>query len=167
MNERAGSSPPTSSMTMSTSGSPSTRWASFVIGSRARSRPSRGRVRSVSATAARVSRQPARSSRVARWVSRSLTTPPPTVPRPRRASLTFFMGAAAGGRKIPPGSAVEAAEAPERLADTLLVLHEREPHVALAVLAEADAGRDRDLRFLDEELGELQRTHGAIGFGDG
>src|SRR5207249_9053969 len=47
-----------------------------------------------------------------------------------------------------------------------LVLHERETNVTLAVLAEADARRHRDLRFLDEELGELERAETAEGFGD-
>src|SRR5262245_50365115 len=162
MNERAGSSPPTSSMTTSMSGSDSTRCVSSVIGSCRMSRPSRGRVRSVSATAARVSRHPARSSRFARWLSRSFTTPPPTVPRPRRASLTFFKGGTAAGIRAPPASAVQGAEAAERLPDPLLVLHEGEAHVALPVLAEADAGRDGHLRLLDEQLGELQRSHGPV-----
>src|SRR5439155_1338378 len=91
MNERAGSSPPTSSTTMWIEGSASTRPASGVIGSFARSSPSRGRVRSVSATAARVSRHPARSSSIARRDSRILTTPAPTVPRPSNPILTSFI----------------------------------------------------------------------------
>src|SRR5215467_1419860 len=157
MKERAGSRPPISSMTTSTSAPASTRAASVVMGSRVRSRPSRRRVRSRSATRLSTRRQPARSSSIARSDSRSLTTPAPTVPRPsrpRRTSFTTVM------------SVAEAFQATQRLPDALFVLHQGEPHVALAVLPEADAGRDRDLRFLDEELGELQRAHRAERLGN-
>src|SRR5688572_11570529 len=45
------------------------------------------------------------------------------------------------------------------LSDALLVLYECETHVAVARFAESDTGRNRDLRFLDEELRELERSH--------
>ena len=40
----------------------------------------------------------------------------------------------------------------------LAVLDQSEAHVALAVLAEADAGRDRDLRLLEQQLAEGERA---------
>src|SRR5205809_6527499 len=202
MNERAGSSPPTSSMMIWMEGSARTRAASGVIGSFVRSSPSRGRVRSVSATAARVSRQPARSSSIARRDSRILMTPPPTVPRPSNPILTSFIDSprpagprsqtrlacgshypihrlaspAAAARTTPfisvdpprlewP-SAGEVLEPAERLLDPLLVLDQRESHVALAVLTEPDARRDGHLRVLNEQLGELERAHHAERLGD-
>src|SRR5215831_17069600 len=165
MKVRAGSRPPTSSMTMWTLGAPRTWAASPVSGRLLRSSPSRGRVRSVSAMAASVSRAPARSSSIARRVWRILTTPAPTVPspsRPMRTSLTRLTR----GSSSTAGSAAQILEPAQRLTDALLVLHERETNVAFAVLAEADTRRDRDLRFLNEELRELQRAEAAEGFGD-
>ena len=41
------------------------------------------------------------------------------------------------------------------LADALLVLDQRDAHMALAVLAEADAGRHRDARLLDQQRREF------------
>src|SRR2546427_2188363 len=149
MNERAGSRPPTSSTTMSTLRSPRTRLASVVIGRRATSRPSRGRVTSRSAMAASSRRQPARSSSIARSDSSSFTTPAPTVPRPSNPMRTSFTTVR---------SAPEPLQAAQRLTDALLVFHQGEPHVPLAVFAESDARRHRDLGFLDEELRELERS---------
>src|SRR2546426_3767539 len=277
MKVRAGSRPPTSSITICTSGSSSTRLASPTSGSRPRSSPSRGRVRSASATRRSTSRQPARSCISAPWLSSTLTTPLPTVPRPRSAilisSITLGGGlrqlggglrlpseasprtqgepqdvagagraaarpgagppaceasdlitprrpgrairracaGKAGARNVdrgaraclrrPPGcvadqppferrlgrrnparggvseGAVEAPPSPlsrgeglqaaQGLFDPLLVLDEGEPDIALAVFAEADAGRDRHLALLDQHLGELERAHDAVGLGDG
>src|SRR5688572_3959348 len=150
MKVRAGSRPPTSSMTMSTSGLVSTRAASLVMGSVRMSRPSRGRVRSVSPTATRARWQPARSSSIARCEPRIFTTPAPTVPRPSRPRRTVFT------------SAVQLLEAAQRLLDALLVLHEGEAHVALAVLAEADPGGHGDVRLLNQHLGELERADAAV-----
>src|SRR5215467_11902003 len=157
MNERAGSSPPTSSTTMSTWPSASTRLASVVIGRRVMSRPSRGRVTSRSATAARRRRQPARSSSIARSDSSSFTTPAPTVPRPSNPIRISF---------TPVRSTPEALQAAQRLTDALLIFHQREPHEAFPVLAEADSWGDRHLRLLDQELREFQRADGTKGLGD-
>ena len=48
--------------------------------------------------------------------------------------------------------------AARRLADALLVLDQRKAHVVVAVLAEADAGRDGDVGLLDQELREFERA---------
>src|SRR3989442_10794434 len=164
MKERAGSRPPTSSITMWIDGSPSTRAASLVSGNDARSRPSRGRVRSVSATAARVRRAPARSSNISRRPWRISATPAPTVPRPSRPMRTPL--AQLTVRSLPVRSAAQLLEAAQRLADPLLVLDEREPHVALSVFPEADARRHGHLGLLDQELGELERAQALEGIGD-
>src|SRR5215467_9294041 len=166
MKLRAGSRPPTSSITICTDGSSRTRTASLTRGSRARSRPSRGRMVSASATACRRSRQPARSSISAPCVWRTLTTPLPTVPRPRRPILISFM-AGRDALRAAPSAGGERFEAAEGLPDALLVLDEGETDEALAVLAEPDPRRHRDLAVVDEELGELQRAHGAERLGDG
>src|SRR6266849_535588 len=166
MKVRAGSSPPTSSMTICTAGSSSTFTASLTRGRRFRSSPSRGRVRSASAITWSRSRQPARSSMSAPWLWSTLTTPLPTVPRPRRPILISFMA----GRKAAlraRSAGAQSLETAEGLSDALLVLDERESDVALAVLAEADARGDRDLALLDQHLGEFQRPHGAEAVGDG
>src|SRR5262245_19151607 len=166
MKLRAGSRPPTSSMTICTDGSSRTRAASFTRGSRVRSRPSRGRRVSASATTCRRSRQPARSSISAPCVSRTLTTPLPTVPRPRRPILISFM-AGPDARLAAPSAGGEGLEAAEGLPDALLVLDEGEADEALAGLAETDARRHRDLAFADEALRQLQRAHRAERLGNG
>src|SRR5215510_12661104 len=154
MNERAGSRPPTSSITMWIDGSASTRAASPVIGSDLRSRPSRARVRSLSATAAKVSRAPARSCSISLRVWRIFATPAPTVAIPSRPMRTSLARLTEG---CPPIRSTAQLLAPgQRLAGPLLVLHERDPPVALAVAAEADARRHGDLGLLNQELGELQ-----------
>src|SRR5438876_11186664 len=134
------------------------------MGSVLSSRPSRARVRSVSATAASVRRAPARSSSISRRACRIFTTPAPTVPRPSRpmrTSLTPVTGGSPSAR-----SAAQVLESAQRLADSLLVLDEREADVAFAILAEADARRHGHLRLLDEELGELEGAQAAEGLGD-
>src|SRR6266705_845815 len=142
MNVRAGSRPPTSSITMWIAGAVRTWAASPVNGRLLRSSPSRARVRSVSAMAASVSRAPARSCSIARRVWRILTTPAPTVPSPSKPMRTSLTGGT-GRCLLGPASAAQLLEAAQRLPDALLVLHQRETHVALAVLTEADAGRHR------------------------
>src|SRR5437867_2176871 len=69
-------------------------------------------------------------------------------------------------RLLPVRSAAQLLEPAQRLADPLLVLDEREPHVAFAVFAEADARRYRHLGLLNQELGELERAEAAEGVGD-
>src|ERR1700730_2642501 len=51
------------------------------------------------------------------------------------------------------------------LSDPLIVFHQRETDVAFAHGAEADAGGDGYLGFLEQELGEFERAHGAEAFG--
>src|SRR5437762_240557 len=99
------------------------------------------------------------------WAWRIFATPAPTVPRPSNPIRTSWTGVTGG--MVVRRSAVDVLEAAEGLLDPLLVLHERESHVALAVLAEADARRHGDLRLLDEQLGELERAERAEGLGDG
>ena len=53
-----------------------------------------------------------------------------------------------------------------RLADAMLVLDQGDAHIALALLAEADAGADRDSRLGEQTLGKFHRAHRPIGFGD-
>src|SRR5215813_13172490 len=166
MKVRAGSSPPTSSMTICTPGSSSTRAASLTRGSRARSSPSRTRVVSASAMACRRRRQPARSCISVPWVSSTLTTPLPTVPRPRRPILISFM-TGSGGVSAAPSARGERLEAAEGLSDALLVLDEGESHETLAIFAETNAGRHGDLALVDQELRELEGAHGAERFRDG
>jgi hypothetical protein len=52
----------------------------------------------------------------------------------------------------------EGLDAAHRLACPVLVLDQGQAHVAIAVLAEADPGRDRDLGLGQQQLGELQRA---------
>ena len=54
------------------------------------------------------------------------------------------------------GGLEEAPDAARRLADALLVLDQRQAHVIVAVLAEADARRDGDVGLLDQQLRELE-----------
>src|SRR5918995_6533830 len=54
------------------------------------------------------------------------------------------------------GGVEEAANAARGLADALLVLDEGDAHVIVAVLAETDARRHRDVGLLDEEFRELE-----------
>src|SRR5262245_18155089 len=72
-----------------------------------------------------------------------------------------------GGMSAAPSARGERLEAAEGLLDALLVLDEGEPHEALAVLAEADAGRHGDLALVDQELRELEGAHGAERLGNG
>src|SRR4051794_41944317 len=55
---------------------------------------------------------------------------------------------------------------PQRLADALVVLHEREAHEALAAGPEAHTRRDGDLGLLHEHLGELEAAELLVGLGD-
>src|SRR5690242_7691402 len=50
---------------------------------------------------------------------------------------------------------------PCRLTYSLIVLDERESHMSFAHRPEADAGRHRHQSLLQQQLGKLQRSHGA------
>src|SRR6185312_13114437 len=174
MKVRAGSSPPISSITICTEGSSMAWAASVVSGKRERSIPSRDRVRSASATRPSASAQPARSASSAPWLWRIRATPHPTVPSPRRAILISFIRSFRRPRRVWSAprrarlpAAGEGLEATQGLANALRVLHEGEPDVTVAVLAEADARGHRHLALLDQELGELERAHAAEGLRDG
>src|SRR5262249_17829021 len=54
----------------------------------------------------------------------------------------------------------KAADIARGLADALLVLDPRNPHVSLAIFAEPAAGRDRDLGLFDQQRGELDAAEG-------
>src|SRR5271169_6077379 len=49
----------------------------------------------------------------------------------------------------------EAADIARGLADSLLVLHQRDTHEALAIFAEADAGRDGEIGLFHQQGGKL------------
>src|SRR5207244_8065548 len=53
-----------------------------------------------------------------------------------------------------------------RLGDPLLVLDEREAHVAVAAVTESDPRADRDLGLARQAQGELEGTESAEGLGD-
>src|SRR5207253_75747 len=52
-----------------------------------------------------------------------------------------------------------AADLADRLAEPVLVLHQRQPQVALAGVAEAAAGADSHLRLFEQLHGEVDRAH--------
>src|SRR5262249_51193244 len=111
--------------------------------------------------------RPQRASSASRWRSISRTTEAPTVPRPATPTFsgatmekpeTRGEGPSAAGRE---GDDVvqlfrrrfkEAAHVARRLADALLVLDQRDAHIALAVFAERHAGRHRDLGLLHQQF---------------
>src|SRR3954454_14208239 len=116
------------------------------------------RARSLSATCVIWIARPAR-----RWISSALRfrtshVPPPTVPMP---SSPTRMGCISGGGFFgaqQPVLAEHVADAARRLAQAMLVLDQRDPHVVVAVVAEAYAGGDGDLRLLQQPLGEFDRA---------
>ncbi|CRI67327.1 hypothetical protein THIOKS1550019 [Thiocapsa sp. KS1] len=109
-----------------------------------------------------------------------MTVPPPTVPKPRSPTFTGSMHAPLFAdlfadacvnviESSAPGARLAAEhlfDTPNRLAGAMLVLDQPETHVPVAVLAEADAGRDRDPRLLQELLGKFERAECAIGLGN-
>src|SRR2546422_2240232 len=147
-------------MTIGMSGSSMTDLASLVSRAGAAGMP-RSVVVSRSAIATTSIGRPARRAISARWARSTFTTPAPIVPKPISPTLT-------GAGNLSPGAGADlgreparerAADAAHRLARAVLVLDEREAHVVVTVLAEADARRDRDLGLLQEELRELERAH--------
>src|SRR2546425_1387197 len=128
---------------------------------------------SMSAIATTSIGRPARRAMSARCVRRTFTTPVPIVPKPSSPTWTASATAAgsdlSGARPCPRGlecSAERPPDAAHGLAGTVLVLDQREPHVVVAVLAEADAGRHGDLRLPEQKLRELERAHGLEGVRD-
>src|SRR3989442_3875191 len=118
--------------------------------------------------------RPQRASSASRWPAISRTTEAPTVPSPARPNFSGATmerperdAALAAGRE---GDDVvqlfrrrfkEAADVARRLADALLVLDQRDAHIAFPMLAECHAGRDRDLRVLHQQLGEFEAAERA------
>src|SRR5262249_15642553 len=105
--------------------------------------------------------RPQRAASASRWRATWAMRGAPTVPNP--ATPTFseaVMGSAPRGERddvvklLRPGLQ-EAPDIARGLTDALFVLDQRYAHVAFAVFAEADAGRDRKLRLLDQERGEF------------
>src|ERR1700723_1137354 len=104
--------------------------------------------------------------------SSSFTTPPPTVPHPSRAIRTGFkispdasrLRSGAAGcayRNFRVTGAQCVTDSANGLARAMLVLDQREPYEAVAVLAEADARRYRDLGLGQQKLCKLERAHRA------
>ena len=60
-----------------------------------------------------------------------------------------------------PCRARKAADVAHRLPQPMPVLDQRQADIALAILAEADAGSHGDLGLLEQQLGEAQRAQGA------
>src|SRR5688572_5481930 len=96
----------------------------------------------------------------------------------RGSSRTPWPSSVAGTTLIKPGPAFAAAsrrppqqsilaehvaDPAHRLAQAVLVLDQRDAHVVVAVVAEPDAGRDRDVRALEQPLGEPDRAEPRVG----
>src|SRR5688500_9223782 len=96
----------------------------------------------------------------------SRSRPPSARSWPTKQSLSAFGGCSRtdpvrtfGGplRSLGRGAELEGStDTADPLPDALLVLDECESHVIVPGLAETNAGRHRNLRLLDEELGELE-----------
>src|SRR5437899_1781908 len=99
------------------------------------------------------------SIRFAERPSRSalMTGTPPTVPMPSSPTrMGRIVEPATSGRAAQETVLAEhVADAARRLAQAVLVLDQRDAHVIVAVVAKADARRHRDLRLLEQALGEL------------
>ena len=61
----------------------------------------------------------------------------------------------------------EALDVARRLPDPVLVLDQRDAHMVVAMLAEADARRHRHVGVLDQKLGEFERAEMLNGSGIG
>src|SRR5205814_5278750 len=118
------------------------------------------RERAVTATTSMA--RPQRAASASCWRSMSRATHAPTVPKP--AIPSFSEAGIVGLRRNGASSAAgpggrrcatfrtrfkKATDVAGRLADALLVLHERDTHVSFAVLAKANARRNRDLGLFD------------------
>ena len=60
----------------------------------------------------------------------------------------------------------EALQIARGLANTMFILHQGDAHIALAILAETDAGGDGYVGLLQQQLGELQRSERLEFVGD-
>src|SRR2546426_8697857 len=146
-------------MTMSIAGSLMTSRA-FAVRSPGGSVMPRSVVRSRSATFTKASGTPSRCRITPALVVRTLTTPVPTVPNPiKPTAIRSFTEAALF---FPAGEFERLLDAANRLPRAVLVLDETEADVLVAVLAKPDARRHRDLGLVQEQLGEFQRSHGAV-----
>src|ERR1700748_2624611 len=112
--------------------------------------------------------RPQRADSVLPWLSISRTTSAPTVPSP---AIPTFRGATIGQKPNEQGLAPvgernhvvqrfdaafkEAAHTARGLPDTLFVFHHCDADIALAMLAEGNAGRDHDAGFLHHQGCEL------------
>ena len=120
--------------------------------------------------------------RVARERMIMAATAEPTVPNPARPTLSGSAMEDDPGRSVQRSAALgerhdvvqlfrrgfkKAPDVAGGLADALLVLDQRDAHEALAVLAEADAGRDRDLGLLDQQRRELDAAERSERLGIG
>src|SRR5207302_9223609 len=146
-------------MTMSIAGSSMTSRA-FAVRTRGGSVMPRSVARSRSATFANASGTPRRWRITPALVVRTLATPVPTVPNPiKPTAMRSFTESALF---FPAGEFECLLDAANRLSRTVFVLDETEADVFVAVLAEPDARRHGDLRLVQEQLGEFQRSHGAV-----
>src|SRR5437870_7834920 len=145
-------------MTMSIAGSLMTSRA-FAVRIPGGSAMPRSVVRSRSATFTKASGTPSRCRITPALVVRTLATPVPTVPNPIKP--TAMRSFTKSGLFFPAGEFERLLEAANRLPRTVFVLDETEADVLVAVLAEPDARRHGDLRLVQEQLGEFQRSHGA------
>src|SRR6202521_3449619 len=120
--------------------------------------------------------RPQRADKLRPCCSMRRTTSAPTVPSP---AIPTFRGATMTRKTCRKGLAPvgernhvvqrfdaafkEAAHAAGGLANTLLVFHHGDAHIALAVLAEGDPGRNHDAGFLDHQGRELHAADAAEG----
>src|SRR5581483_4858432 len=166
--EKAGSpAPPINSTKQSTLGSSARACGFFAHSMPRRSTPRfLALERAVTATTRTVRPQRADSARLSFSMRR--TTSAPTVPSPAIPTLRGATIAASNSRKdlSPVGERnhvvqrfeaafKEAAHPARSLADTLLVFHHGDADIALAMLAEGDAGRYHHAGFLHHQGGEL------------
>src|SRR2546430_16338402 len=89
-----------------------------------------------------------------------MSTPAMTVPT--RSKPTAMRICTKSGLLFPAGEFERLLDAANRLSRTVFILDETEADVLVAVLAEPDARRHGDLRLVQEQLGEFQRSHGAV-----
>src|SRR5262245_42804687 len=123
--------------------------------------------RSTSAIVVSATGRPARRAMSARCARSSFTTPAPIVPKPisptrtDRAARTRSAGLGPA-RGLIEHCAERFLDAADGLPGPMLVLDEREAHVVIAVLAEADARRHGDLGVSQQELAELERAERLV-----